>query len=414
MESATTEQPLAELQLPHLPLDSTDFAADPMRYILAARATHPWLATSDFGYVVHEYAAMKDLFRHEDGNMRVPLDGVADILDVRDTPWGRFMNEQVLNLHGPAHQQLRAIVAPMFTPRRANERRELMREKMRVLLDEWVPKGAFDFEEFASYYPISVMCALIGAPGEVIPKIRDSLEALGVALSMDPKTIPLFQRAMLLMDEFVIDLVARRRAGERTTAVADLLDALIEATGQGLMSERQLYDMLINLFVAGYDTSKNVMTLTMHALLQRPDVYAQCAEDLEYCKLVIEESLRYRSSTSLLRELTADVSYRDVLLPAGTLLWFTNPVIGRDPDAFPDPERFDPWRKDPNRHSAFGLGAHICLGQFIARAQIQEGFHLLAQRVRNPRQTGPVGYRPFMGAGGLKGLPIAFDPAPAG
>lgn len=81
----------------------------------------------------------------------------------------------------------------------------------------------------------------------------------------------------------------------------------------------------------------------------------------------------------------------------------------RGPDAFDNPDAFDPERKHINRHSAFGLGSHICLGQFIARAQIQEGFYLLAQRIKSPRLAGPVGYRPFMGAGGLKGLPIAFD-----
>ncbi len=411
MQTVTELTPISELSLPQLPLEDPAFAADPMRYILAAQQQHPWLAGSQFGYVVHAYDAMKELFRQEDANMRVPLDGVADILGVRDTPWGRFMNEQVLNLHGEAHQRLRAVVAPMFTPRKANENRELMRGKMRVLLDEWAPKGSFDFEEFASYYPISVMCALIGAPASVIPDIRESLEALGVALSMDPASIPLFQNAMVLMDEFVIDLVARRRGGERPGEQPDLLDALIEATDTGVMSERQLYDMLINLFVAGYDTSKNVMTLTMHALLERPAVYARCAQDFEYCKAVIEESLRYRSSTSLLRQLMADVHFRGVLMPAGTMLWFTNPVIGRDPAAFDDPETFDPERTGRNRHNAFGLGAHICLGQFIARAQIQEGFHLLAARIREPRLAGKVGFRPFMGAGGLKGLPITFEPA---
>jgi cytochrome P450 len=62
---------------------------------------------------------------------------------------------------------------------------------------------------------------------------------------------------------------------------------------------------------------------------------------------------------------------------------------------------------------AFGMGVHICLGQFIARAQIEEGLHLIAQRIRNPRRVGTSAWRPFFGVWGLKGLPIEFDPAPA-
>ena len=74
------------------------------------------------------------------------------------------------------------------------------------------------------------------------------------------------------------------------------------------------------------------------------------------------------------------------------------------------PDRFALFSK---RHVAFGMGEHICLGQFIARAQIQEGLHLIAQRIRNPRRVGPSAWRPFYGVWGLRGLPIEFDPAPA-
>jgi cytochrome P450 len=83
------------------------------------------------------------------------------------------------------------------------------------------------------------------------------------------------------------------------------------------------------------------------------------------------------------------------------------------PAAAADPDRFDPDRAQVNRHLAFGRGMHICLGQYIARAQIEEGFHLIAQRLRNPRLAGDYGFRPFPGVWGLRGLPIAFEPAPA-
>ena len=80
---------------------------------------------------------------------------------------------------------------------------------------------------------------------------------------------------------------------------------------------------------------------------------------------------------------------------------------------FPLPDQFDPERADLKKHLTFGMGVHICLGQFIARAQIQEGLHLIAQRITNPRRVGPSAWRPFYGVWGLRGLPIEFDPVPA-
>jgi cytochrome P450 len=95
------------------------------------------------------------------------------------------------------------------------------------------------------------------------------------------------------------------------------------------------------------------------------------------------------------------------------MLFFPVSISGRDP-AIENADVFDPERdQTKKRHITFGMGVHICLGQFIARAQIEEGLHQIAQRIRNPRRTGASAWRPFYGVWGLKGLPIAFDPAPA-
>src|SRR5207245_1936055 len=136
-----------------------------------------------------------------------------------------------------------------------------------------------------------------------------------------------------VMEDFVAGLIAERRAGQRLNAEEDLLDAFVAAIDAGELSEREVLDTLIFLFAAGYDTSKNVLTLLMHHLMGRPDI----------C----------------------------------------------------------------------GRGMHLCLGQFIARAQLEEGLHLIAQRMTAPRPAGEIGWRPFPGVWGIKGLPIEFTPAPA-
>jgi cytochrome P450 len=215
------------------------------------------------------------------------------------------------------------------------------------------------------------------------------------------------------MEDYLAGLIADRRAGKRPGAGRDLLDVLIETRDAGDISDDELRSLLILLFVAGYDTSKNVLTLIMFEMLSRPEMYARCAADPAYARKAVEEGLRFHAPGGGVRVTDTDLVYRDVLIPKDTMVFLPNGFAARDPTAAADPDRFDPERQQLNRHLAFGRGTHICLGQYIARAQIEEGFHLIAQRLRNPWLAGPYGFRPFPGVWGLKGLPIEFDPASA-
>lgn len=288
-----------------------------------------------------------------------------------------------------------------------------MQETIRRMLDEWAPKGCFDFEEFASSFPITVMFTLVGAPTEEIEGIRKSLETLGLAFSMDQSRVPEIHAAYERLEALVRRIIAERKACKEKGQRGDLLDLLIETSEEGGIPDRQLEDLIIFFFVAGYDTSKNVLTYTIRLLLDRPEVYERCATDHEYCRKVLEESLRLFNPGSVPRYTREDIVYRDVVLPKDTMLWFTLNVSGRDELAFEDPDTFDPDRAiDPTaRPIPFSLGKHMCLGQHIARAQLQEALHQITQRLRNPRLAGQHGWRPYPGAWGLKGLPIEFTPA---
>jgi len=399
---------LADLELPYLPMEDPGFAENPWPALAAAREKHPWLATCAFGFVVHQYDAMRDLL-YLDRSMRGAYENVVDAMKAHGTKWGRFQMESLLGSTGETHQRMRAVLAPAFTPQQANKHRALMRGVIAELLDEWVPKQEFDFEEFASYFPITVMCRLIGASPDVIERLRSSMEAFGLSMSMDPAFLPNLEAAMETLDAFVHDLVAERKAKRKPSGEEDLLEILVSTQEAGGLSDRELYDLLIFLFVAGYDTSKNALTLMMDALIERPEIYQRCAQDIEYCRKVVEENFRFLTTATIPRVVTRDITYRDVLIPEGTMLFFPVSIAGRDPEAFPDGKVFDPERDQAKKHLAFGMGVHICLGQFIARAQIEEGLHQIAQRIRNPRRTGPSRWRPFFGVWGLKGLPIAFD-----
>ena len=414
MAEATLEAPvpLAELSLPFVDWDQPSFAADPMAGFAAARAQHPWIARCANGYVVHDYTAMRDLYIQDD-RMRPSFDGIVAQLGAQNTPWGRFTEEQMIALPTAEHKLLRDTFAARFTPRYANELRPMMRATVTRLLDEWAPKGAFDFEEFASWFPISVMFTLVGAPIERIAGIKRDLETLGLAFSMDTARVPALQESIERLDALVHEIIADRRAAPHAEAYRDMLDLVIEASDSGGISARQLADLIIFFFIAGYDTSKNVLTYTMYLMLQHPEVYRRCGEDVDYCRKAVEEALRYFNPGTSFRFVDREFAYRGVLLPRDTMLFFPLSISGRDPVHFINPEHFDPERPvDPQRrHIAFGLGKHMCLGQYIARAQLQEALHQLPQRLREPKLAGTHGWRPFPGLWGLQGLPIEFTPA---
>ena len=403
---------LDQLELYQLPMEDPDFSANPWPALAEARAVHPWLSRSGFGYAIHEYQAMRDLL-WLDRSMTGAYHDVVEIMQAEGTGWGRFQHESLLAQTGTSHQRIRNILAPSLTPKRAKELRPLMRRVITEQLDEWAPSGAFDFEEFASFFPISVMCSMIGAPREAIPGLKGAMEAFGLSMSLDRDFLPQLEAAFETLDAFSRDLVAGRRSSRKPKGEEDLLEIMIDALDGGRMSQREVYDLLIFLFVAGYDTSKNAMTLMMHVLMDKPELYRRCAQDIDFCNKVTEENFRYLTTSTIPRVTTRDIAYRGVDIPEGTLLFFPVSISGRDAQAFDHAEEFDPEREDVKKHITFGLGVHICLGQFVARAQIAEGFHQIARRMNNPRRTGPSTWRPFYGVWGLKGLPIAFDPAPA-
>ena len=405
-------QTLTQLDLPYLPMEDSAFGENPFRYLSEARKKHPWLATCKFGLVVHQYAAIRELYIQDD-KLRPPYGDIVERLGLKGTPWGRFTEEQMISLPPEQHRLLRDAFVAKFTPRFANQMRPMMRETVTRLLDEWAPKKRIDFEEFASYFPISVMFTLVGAPLEGIRLLREHLEAIGLAQSLEMERFPRIQQGMVRLEAFVSEVIAERRAHPRADGVEDLLEVLIRTADGGKVGARQLTDLIMFFFIAGYDTSKNVLTYTMYTLLQYPEIYRRCAVDHDYCQRVIEEALRWFNPGTVPRIVDQDMVFRDVQLPKDTMLFFPLSVSGRDPMTFPDGDVFNPDRPiaADKRHIAFGLGKHMCLGQYIARAQLQEALHQIAQRMREPKLAGQIGWRPFFGTWGLKGLPIEFEPA---
>src|SRR5215831_12520822 len=183
---------LADLDLPTLAISTPEMSKDPFSPFVEARKHHPWLAKCEFAYLFTDYQAIRDLMAFDD-KMVVGFSDMVDMYGAADTPWGQFIKRAIQNQTGPLHKRLRDVMAPAFTPREANKHRWIMREEISRLIDEWAPKGEFDFEAFAAHFPISVMCRIIGADPRVVPRLRSSLEILGLGGSFDKSYLPRFQ-----------------------------------------------------------------------------------------------------------------------------------------------------------------------------------------------------------------------------
>lgn len=405
-----TSVPIAALDLATLPIEDPAFAADPNPQLDLARAQHPWLARFSHGYVVHSYKAIRDLLPR-DHKLHIAMDAVVDIMGAQGTPWGGFMRDMMIAMRGADHQRVRGAIEPYFKPRSVVTQLDRIREVVTALLDEWAPRGTFDFAEFSAKFPVTVMFSLIGGDPEDLPRIQQALEVQGLSFSMDPTLLPELEAGYEVMMEFTDELIAKRRASGEPRD--DLLQALIAAEDSGELSPKEVRELLFFLFGAGYDTSKNQLTLTAWMLLDRPELWERCAADRQYCVLAVEEAFRLASPSNVPRIVLEDIDYEGVHIPAGTHLIFLNNLAARDPTAVADPLTYDPERDQSARHLAFGRGAHQCLGMHLARLQIEEGLHLIAQRLKRPELAGPATWRRFPGVWGIASLPIRFTPAPA-
>ncbi len=399
---------ISELDLPDLPIEGPEFSADPMRFLDPAREKHPWLAKFRAGYVVHGLQATRDLL-YMDSHMGPHFHGVVEHFGAEGTEWARFMSEQIATTDGVKHDRMRQSLAAAFTPRHANRLRPLMRDVISKLLDEWEGRTSFDFVDFASHFPIAVMCGLMGISSDRVRQTHEAIEQQILCLRMDPALLPDIMAGYDVLRSFTAEIIAEREAsGALDNSM--LLDAMIETKLAGGLDENELRDLVITLLLAGYDTSKNELTLIMNALIEHPEMYERCAVEKEFCTKVVQEILRHTSVATPSRTIFEQFDYQGITFPKGTHICFAVALSGRDPAAYDEPMAFQPERNHTSRHLAFGRGTHICLGQFLANAILEEGLHLIAQRMKNPRLNGEVTWRPFRaGIWGIGSLPIVID-----
>jgi len=317
----------------------------------------------------------------------------------------------------PEHDRLRRLAmrqfGPPHNPGRIDAMRPWLAEVATGLIDKLAGRPTADIvTDFAYPLPVTAICGILGVPMEDQPRFAAWADA--VVEAMDPTTGPFEERTRRRLranDELGHYLNGLANARARQPG-SDLISGLLTDAGDGgPMSREDLLSTAGLLFVAGHETTVNLIANGMLTLLRHPDVLERLNREPGLINPLIEELLRYEPPVHMIQSRTAlaDIDIAGTTIPAGSPVVLVLAAGSRDPARFRDPDRFDPDRPD-NQHLGFGGSIHYCFGAALARTEAQLALPELARRLVSPRLVAdPPPYRPNPTLRGPLHLQVAYD-----
>ncbi|WP_067709133.1 cytochrome P450 [Nocardia yamanashiensis] len=323
-------------------------------------------------------------------------------------------NPSFLFLDPPDHTRLRRLVQKAFTPRVIARLEPRITAFTDQVYDRLAGSDRFDLVETLAYpLPITVICELLGIPLDDEPQLRRLSAQLARLLDPAAPNHPGFGNdlaEMISAREELDDYFDRLAAARRGEPGPDLLSQLIAAEDAGdKLTHEELISTCGLLLIAGHETTVNLISNTVLALLRRPELMDALRADPALAGAVVEETLRYDPPVQLVPRIAGeDMRIGGTDIAAGEVVIALLAAANRDPDVFPEPANFELERE--NRHLSFGLGTHFCLGAPLARLETRIAIARFAQRVRGARLiSDPPVYRPHVNLRGPASLPIEFD-----
>jgi cytochrome P450 len=320
----------------------------------------------------------------------------------------------LVQLDGEKHRKLRNITQEWFAPKNVRK----LEAKLKVQAGEFIDRmiatnGACDFAaDVAFWFPLRVVMSIIGVPAEDEPYL------LRLAHEMFAFQDPEFQREGVPMEELLTKIMmdylayfdvvtADRRQNPREDVATVIANAKVDGEYMDPMDRLSYYTIIAS---AGHDTTAASIGGAALALIRDPAEWKRLKANPDLCKPLADEAIRYTAPVKhFMRTATRDYEIRGQKIKAGQSMLLAFSAACRDPDIFPEPDRFIIDRK-PNAHLAFGYGPHTCLGAHLARLEIELFYRALIERVESMELAGAPEFAESSFVSGLKRLPIRFVP----
>jgi cholest-4-en-3-one 26-monooxygenase len=400
--------------LEHVDLFSPDTYADtmPHDYFTRLRRESPIVHVAEPGgpgyWALMKYADVVQV--SSDNTLFSSWTGGTNIPDL--PPDGLAMVRTImLNMDPPAHTKYRRLVSTGFTPKQINALEPHVRQITRRIVDAIAKRGECDFvTDVAAELPLAVIAEMLGVPEEDHHRLFDwSNRLIGFD---DPEFNTSAEDGQVAATEMFMyghQLALERRAHPRDDIVSTLMAA--EVDGESL-TEADFDGFFILLSVAGNETTRNLISGAMLALIEHPEQRQRLIDDLSLMPLAVEEFLRWVSPLIYFRRTaTAETAVGGQAIRAGEKVVMYYPSANRDEDVFERATEFDVGRS-PNPHMAFGGGGpHFCLGASLARLEIRCMFEELLTRLPDIELSEPVQRLRSNFINGIKHMPVRFTPA---
>jgi len=366
-------------------------------------------------WVVTRYADVMEVLLTFSAD-RTPTPAQLDEMGLSSlNPIARVMVQQMLFLDAPAHTRLRGLASKAFTPARVEQLRGHIQDIVKNLLDGLREKPEIDvIADMAEPLPAIVTAELLGVPTRDHVQLKqwsaDFAEMLG-NFQHNPERYPRVLKTVAEMTEYFRNAVRQMREHPREGLIHSLLTA--EVDGDRLTEEEVIANCIVTM-VGGQETTTNLIGNGLLTLLRNPGEMQRLRADLSLIPSAVEEMLRYESpSQHTARMCPSDREMGGKQIQKRQAVIAVMAAANRDPERFPDPDRFDITRQD-NRHLAFGYAAHFCFGAPLARVEGQLAFEALLRNyptITLAPQT--LEWRANLGLRGLKALKIQVGAADA-
>ena len=338
------------------------------------------------------------------------LNALPETLRPRFQPLKQHFSIGLLHSDPPDHTWLRSLIHRAFTPRVVERMRQRIEATVNRLLEAVQDAGRMDVvRDFAFDLPAIITAEVVGMPPEDRHQFKawsDDIAAFSASNRLTVEVAERAQRSLLSVRAYLLAIAAQRREQPRD----DLISRLVSTEGEKeTPSEGELLSTCVTFLVGGHETTTALIGSGLLSLLQHPDQLQRLRDDPAAVKSAIEEFLRYQSPNQrIIRLVKEDFEIEGRQIMRGQRIMFLIGAANRDPTQFPDPNRLDVCR-EPNRHVAFGIGPHFCIGAPLARLEATIAFTTLLRRFPHLRLAQDVpDWLPSYQLRLLKSLPVLF------